>query len=157
MSSIHDVYLVEYKLGMIDPDRPEEKFHLAIYVDTEMGKSGFLHHVTGNITSTKGMTYTPKSSMYPSGAPSFSSMRKIGVTKSPHAWENALKQVQTPPQQKAFNGKTMKTEPFKTRRPLTFYEPNEARKPLIKCSEWVIERALPFLRQKGLLIDSHEL
>jgi hypothetical protein len=46
----------------------------------------------------------------------------------------------------------MRTEPFKALNPLTFYEQGEARRPLIKCTEWTNDRAIPALRANSLVI-----
>jgi hypothetical protein len=75
------------------------------------------------------------------------------MSKHPADWDRVLRSVPAPPQQKAFNIKKMKTEPFKTQSPLTFYEPGEPRRPLVKCTEWTLERALPALRANGLIIQ----
>ena len=56
-----------------------------------------------------------------------------------------------PPRQKAFNVKTMKTEPIKLWHPLTFYDSGEARAPLKKCTEWVEQDAIPALLEHGIL------
>ncbi|KAL2823525.1 hypothetical protein BDW59DRAFT_148565, partial [Aspergillus cavernicola] len=118
--------------------------------------AGTLHQVTGDITSADGMQYTPISEPpTPDQCEAIHSLDKLGVTptaKYPDEWERVLKSVPPPPQQKAFNVKTMKTEPFKTKDPLTFYQDGETRKPLVKCTEWTLEQALPALRANGLLI-----
>lgn len=156
MSGYYEVYLVRYSLAMQDPDMPGPRFHTTIFVKTAADKSGVLHHVTGDITSANGMTYYPQQRRSPEYSQTFHSLEKLGVTpvsKHPVDWERVLRSVPAPPQQKAFNIKTMKTEPFKTQAPLTFYEPGEPRRPLVKCTEWTLERALPALRENGLIIQ----
>lgn len=50
------------------------------------------------------------------------------------------------------NIRTMKMEPFKTKDPVTFYGRGEPLEPLIKCTEWMMERAMPALKSSGLII-----
>lgn len=155
MSKYYEVYLARYTLAMQDPDVPGARFHTTLFVRTGAA-DGTLHHVTGDITSARGMTYTPQTGRVPEHSRTFHSLTKLGVTPaSKHSadWKRVLRSVPPPPQQKAFNTQTMKTEPFKTRNPLTFYEPGEPRRPLVKCTEWVVERALPALRANGLIIQ----
>lgn len=66
-------------------------------------------------------------------------------------WEQVLLATPTPPKQKAFNIATMTTEPFKTLNPLTFYNPGEPRRPLMKCTEWTEQYAIPALLKAGLI------
>ncbi|KAB8213011.1 hypothetical protein BDV33DRAFT_185658 [Aspergillus novoparasiticus] len=156
MSGYYEVYLARYSLAMPDPDMPGPRFHTTIFVKTAADKSGILHHVTGDITSPNGMKYTPQQRHSPEYSQTFHSLEKLGVTpvsKHPDDWVKVLRGVPAPPQQKAFNIKTMKTEPFKSLSPLTFYEPGEPRRPLVKCTEWTLERALPALKAEGLIVE----
>lgn len=156
MSEYYEVYLVRHTLAMPDPDVPGPRFHTSIFVKTAADKSGIQYHVTGDITSANGMVYNPQPKGYPEDSQSFHSLEKLGVTpvsSHPADWDRVLGSVPAPHQQKAFNTKTMKTEPFKTKAPLAFYGPGEPRRPLIKCTEWTLERALPALRANGLIIQ----
>ncbi|KAL2862532.1 uncharacterized protein BJX67DRAFT_366190 [Aspergillus lucknowensis] len=156
MAHHHDVSLARFTLAVQDPDTPGPRYHTGIFVKTAEDGGGVFHQVTGDITSVDGMQYTPTHEPAPEISESFHSVEKIGVTpveKYPHEWERVLRGVPPPPQQKAFNVKTMRTEPFKTRDPLMFYGPGEMRKSLVKCTEWTLERAIPALRREGLLID----
>ncbi|KAI1920111.1 hypothetical protein LOY94_003386 [Ophidiomyces ophidiicola] len=110
---------------------PSPRYHTTVVVLTDGDNGGYVHHVTGDLVSANGM--------------------KITWNKHPQAWEDCLRKVPAPPRQKAFNPITLKTEPFKTANPLTFYEPGEPRRPLIKCTEWTLERAIPALRAAGLI------
>lgn len=155
MYGYYEVYLARYTLTLKDPDTPGPRYHTAIFVKTTPDKSGILHHVRGDITSAHGMEYIPEPKEFPEDSHNFHSVEKLGVTpvsKHPEDWEKVLRGVKAPHQQKAFNRKTMKTEPFKTLIPLTFYEPGEPRNPLMKCTEWTLERAVPALRANGLII-----
>lgn len=132
MSGYYEVYIARYNLAVQDPDIPGLRFHTAIFVKTAADKSGILHHVTGDITSPNGMTYTPQQRSNPEYSQTFHSLEKLGVTpasKHPDDWKRILNSIPGPPQQKAFNIKTMKTEPFKSKSLLTFYEPGEPRGP----------------------------
>ncbi|KAJ5934437.1 hypothetical protein N7466_003984 [Penicillium verhagenii] len=158
MSGYYEVYLARYNLAMQDPDMPGPgpRFHTAIFVQTAADKSGIQYHVTGDVTSAGGMIYTPQPRQSADYSGSLNSLDKLGVTpvsKHPADWDRVLRRIPTPPQQKAFNIKTMKTEPFKTQAPLTFYEPGEPRRPLVKCTEWILDRAIPALRANGLIIE----
>ena len=154
--STHEVYLTKFHLSMPDPDIPGPRHHTAIFVKTESDGSGILHQVTGDITTPNGMYYTQTPTTAPEQSEIFYSSEKLGTTpasKHPDEWVKLLESVPAPPQQKAFNVKTMKTEPFKTKDPLTFYEPGEQRRPLVKCTEWTVERAIPALREERLIIE----
>ncbi|KAL5337400.1 hypothetical protein BJX70DRAFT_245621 [Aspergillus crustosus] len=152
-TSTYTVYLVRFPLTLQDPDMPGPRYHTTLLVITGPNCTGTIHHVTGDVTSAGGMRYTPRAH---DAEETFHNFQKLGVTpkaRYPTEWENLLGSLPTPPQQKAFNVKTMRTEPFKTRDPLMFYEAREERKPLVKCTEWVVERAIPALRNGGLLIE----
>ncbi|KAL2847054.1 hypothetical protein BJX68DRAFT_240171 [Aspergillus pseudodeflectus] len=153
----YDVFLARYTLAIQDPDTPGTRYHTGIFVVTSTHGSGVLHQVTGDVTSPGGMVYTPTSEPAPQESECFHSVEKLGVTPAtryPGDWEEVLRGIPPPPQQKAFNVRTMRTEPFKSREPLVFYEPGEERKALVKCTEWTLERALPALRAKGLIVDA---
>lgn len=155
MKQHYQVFLVKFTLSMQDPDLPGERHHTTLFVQTADDGSGTIHQVTGDITSKEGMYYFPTPADDPICSEEFHSSQKLGITpKSTHPglWNEALGSLPPPPQQKDFNIHTMKTEPFKTRHPLTFYEPGEPRKRLVKCTEWTMESAIPTLVERGLLI-----
>ncbi|KAL3455065.1 hypothetical protein BJX64DRAFT_273049 [Aspergillus heterothallicus] len=156
MAEYHEVHLARYTLAIQDPDTPEPRYHTGIFVKTFNDGSGVLHQVTGDVTSPGGMIYTPTNEPAPEKSECFHSVEMLGFTPAaryPHDWEKVLAGIPPPPQQKAFNVKTMRTEPFKTRDPLVFYEPGEERRRLVKCTEWTLERAIPALREAGLIYD----
>jgi hypothetical protein len=153
MSNYLIVYKVKFTLAVQDPDVEGERQHTTLFVATSEESSGDLFHVTGDITSAGGMIYERKKRDDPRLSQSFHSKTAIGITTPanyPQSWDTIL-QTWTPPQQKAFNMKTMRTEPFKTLNPLVFYEPGEPRKQLIKCTEWTEQFAIPTLTEKGLI------
>ncbi|KAL4947039.1 hypothetical protein BDW69DRAFT_204821 [Aspergillus filifer] len=175
MPEKYKVYLLLYTLAIQDPDLPQPRYHTTIFVETcppspspstpnpdsdfnsttpSLG-TGTIHQVTGDITSTTGMHYLPqpKSSMDAEQQPH--SIEFIGLTPKstyPEQWNKLLRSIKPPGQQKAFNVRTMRTEPFKTLDPLTFYEEGEERTPLVKCTEWTLNEAVPALREGGLLL-----
>ncbi|RDW74620.1 uncharacterized protein DSM5745_07282 [Aspergillus mulundensis] len=158
MAQFYEVYIARYPLAMQDPDVPDTgtRYHTTIFVQTSPDGSGSLHQVTGDITAPDGMTYLVQDKRVQDQIQLPHSLEKLGVTLAatyPEQWEEVLGSVPTPPQQKAFNVLTMRTEPFKTKDPLTFYEPGEERGPLVKCTEWTMDRAIPALRKAGLLLD----
>ncbi|KAL4919189.1 hypothetical protein BDW62DRAFT_46552 [Aspergillus aurantiobrunneus] len=155
MPDHYEVYLARYTFAVQDPDTTGTRYHTTIFVQTAPDGSGILHQVTGDITSASGMCYFPQDKKEQDRIQAPHSLERLGVTpaaKHPDDWTHLLSTVPAPRQQKAFNIKTMRTEPFKTKDPLTFYEPGEARRPLVKCTEWTLEQALPALRASGLLV-----
>jgi hypothetical protein len=133
---------------------PSPRYHTVVFVQTNAdGKGGGVKfHVTGDIVA--GMHY--ESTVYdnPDMEPTLFSRKLIGYTKTTdflHQWDAVLETLQPPPRQKAFNTKAMKTEPVKSWDSLTFYQPGEKRKPLIKCTEWIEEQAIPALMKNGLI------
>ncbi|KAL2005974.1 hypothetical protein VTN00DRAFT_9628 [Thermoascus crustaceus] len=154
MAQQYCVFVVKFKLSIPDPDMPTPRYHTTIFVETQEDGSGYLHHVTGDITSSGGMRYEKKFRDQPEESATFYSKTELGVTDAstyPNSFDEVLRKVPPPSQQKAFNVKTMRTEPFKTKNPLTFYEPNEPRRPLIKCTEWTEHQAIPALKSAGLI------
>jgi hypothetical protein len=155
-ASYYPVYKLRFFLAMADPDMPEPRYHTTIFVETDQAdQSGFLHHVTGDITSTHGMRYERKPRSRPEESRTFYNKELLGYTPAndyPTSFDNILSNVPAPPRQKAFNIATMRTEPFKTPNPLTFYKQGEARQPLVKCTEWTNDRAIPALQSTGLIV-----
>ncbi|KAF2461282.1 hypothetical protein BDY21DRAFT_82679 [Lineolata rhizophorae] len=161
MAGTYRVYIIRERLSIQDPDMPSPRYHTSILVETkpETG-GGIIHQVTGDITSAGGMWYEHEFRDKPQESDDFISKELLGVTHAsthPVQWESVLRQVGAPPQQKAFNPKTMKTEPFKTLQPLTFYEPREPRQRLIKCTEWTLEGAIPALKNAKLVQENCSL
>jgi hypothetical protein len=155
MSTSVPVYRLKFKMGMQDPDVDGERQHTTLFVATGANGSGDQFHVTGDVTSTGGMVYERKTDQDPRLAEDLHSIVEIGATAIdehyPESWDAVL-QAWTPPQQKAFNISTMRTEPFKTLVPLVFYEPAEQKKVLLKCTEWTEQFAIPSLEARGLLV-----
>ncbi|KAJ9241027.1 hypothetical protein DTO271D3_1120 [Paecilomyces variotii] len=150
----YKVYKLKLNLAMQDPDMPPPRYHTIIFVETNAqgSGSGIKHHVTGDIVS--GMHYESKLYPNPDISESLYSKELIGYTVAstyPHAWDEILKNVPPPPKQKAFNSKTMRTEPVKSWNPLTFYEPGEPRQLLMKCTEWTEQKAIPALKNHNLI------
>lgn len=169
MPSQYSVYLFRFKLALSDPDMPSPRYHTLLFVATEpepgsepgtrrTGK-GYTHEVTGDITSPQGMTYTQTHVQEDlSTTESFLSKELLGYTDAAAylagSWDRVLRNLPRPPQQKAFNRVTMRTEPFKSLEPLVFYRPDEGRevrRPLWKCTEWTLELAVLALRGSGLI------
>ncbi|KAK4097125.1 hypothetical protein N658DRAFT_569503 [Parathielavia hyrcaniae] len=151
MATHSTVFKLRFTLAMQDPDMPQPRYHHLIFVESnEQDHSGFKFHVTGDITSTNGMVYQSIPYHDPKLSKTLHSSELLGYTDAANFksdFDNVLRGCRPPPQQKAFNPKTMKTEPFKNKDPkLTFYAPGEARKPLKKCTEWTEEQAIPALR-----------
>ncbi|PYH30546.1 uncharacterized protein BO87DRAFT_379665 [Aspergillus neoniger CBS 115656] len=156
--SHYPVYIIRTHLAMPDPDLPSPRYHTAIFVETDpVTGSGTIHEVTGDITSPEGMHYETKLGARPESDENFFSRMLLRMTNAanyPDSWDKVRRELPAPPQQKAFNIKRMKTEPFKRLLPLEFYEDGEERRPLVKCTEWVADKAIPALRKAGLLQSS---
>jgi hypothetical protein len=102
------------------------------------------------------MTYESKFFGIPERSTSFHSKDFLGYTNAatyPHDWDRLLRTVPPPEKQKAFNIARMRTEQVKTWHPLEFYNAGEVRRPLIKCTEWAEQRAIPALTQAGLICE----
>jgi len=146
----YNVYKVRYRLMMQDPDSTTTRFHTVIFVETKADGSGWMHHVEGEIV--KGMKYNPKSAKQPNSSETYHSKDFIGkILKSDYPDAvNRVCEAQPPPgPQKAYNPKTNRTEQVKPDG--TFYAPGEARPPLIKCTEWTENQAIPALKAAGIL------
>jgi hypothetical protein len=152
------VYKIKTSVAMPDPDMPQPRWHHILFVETNdpVSGSGRTFHVTGDITNPRGMLYDTRLDPSPSTWENIYSRTFLGFiisTGFAESWDQRLRLLPTPPQQKAFNVRTMKTEPFKSKDTLTFYEDGEQRLPLIKCTEWVEREALPaiwsLLRRTG--------
>ncbi|KAI3145466.1 hypothetical protein CBS147326_416 [Penicillium roqueforti] len=153
-SQIYPVYKVKLNLSMQDPDMPSPRYHTILFVQTNAQGpgSGTKHHVTGDIVT--GMHYEPVNYNDPETDENFFSKELIGHTRAlnyPKNWNDILSSVPAPPKQKAFNTVTMRTEPVKSWDPVVFYEPGEPRRPLVKCTEWIEDRAIPILINAGLV------
>lgn len=153
------VFKVKFKLAISDPDMPSPRYHTIVFVETNhLGPgSGIKHHVTGDIVT--GMRYESTPIQDPEQDDNLHSKELIGdasMVNYPHNWNNLLGMLPAPPKQKAFNIATMKTEPVKYWVPLTFYEPGEPRRPLMKCTEWIEMQAIPALIEKGFLVPTQD-
>ena len=142
---------VKDMLAMQDPEETETRYHTVIFVETDSSDgSGWIHHVTGDITN--GMKYERKPGNAPETSEAFHRKEVLGIVYAsdyPDAMETVL-HVQTPPHsQKAFNLRTYRTEAFKPDG--TFYGGHEQRPRLFKCTEWVEEKATPALLQGGII------
>lgn len=145
-----NVYKVRYGPVTADPDVRGVRYHNIIFVETAADGSGTIHHVTGDLVI--GFHYENKKSPRPEISKTFFAKDFIGTVLAstyPSAVENICKKQPAPPRQKAFNKSTMKTEPFKPDG--SFYEPGEARRPLIKCTEWTEQQAIPALLRANVV------
>ncbi|KAI9722444.1 MAG: hypothetical protein M1828_004811 [Chrysothrix sp. TS-e1954] len=154
-TDMYQVYRVRHTVALIDPDVPQPRYHHSVFVVTspETG-SGYIHNVVGDITSANGVSYQMKPSEDPRDSRSFHDMALIGYVARanyPDSFGSLLSGLPTPPKQKSFNPKTMKTEPIKSDG--CFYAPGEPRRPLVKCTEWTEQDAIPALHSSGMLLQ----
>lgn len=146
----YKVYKIRYTIAIPDPDMPSPRYHNVIFVETGPDGSGIIHHVTGDITS--GMYYDTKRGRRPEESESFYAKEYLGVVKTsdyPHRVDQVLRAQPPLPKQKHFNVKTMKMEQIKPDG--TFYAPGEPRRPMIKCTEWTVNQAIPALYASRIL------
>jgi hypothetical protein len=153
----YPVWKVRFNINeaMRDPDVPDTRYHTALFVEVEPGGTGILYHVTGDIIG--GMRFRKDEFQWPEKSQKCNSMELMGCTpKTGHrsAWEALLRTLPPPHKQKAFNPQTGKAEQVKSWVPLTFYSPGEYRPPLVRCTEWTEQQAIPSLQSAGLLVQT---
>jgi len=98
------------------------------------------------------MHYESKAGPQPEQSESFHAKTYLGRVQAadyPAAMDALLKTLPPPPLQKRFNIATMATEQCKPDG--SFYNLEEARPPLFKCTEWTEQRAIPILIQRGII------
>lgn len=135
---------------MSDPDVAGPRYHTVVFVETQANGSGFVHHVIGDLV--KGMEYQRRRGDRPEESETFyrkDFLGTIAIEGYPQSVDGLCKELPTPPPQKAFNSRTMRTEPIKPNG--AFYELDEPRAKLFKCTEWTEEHAIPALRQANVL------
>ncbi|KAL6866439.1 hypothetical protein ACO1O0_002550 [Amphichorda felina] len=154
----YPVYKVKEDLALPDPHMPPGRLHHSIFVKTNDDGSGIPYNVIGDITSRGGMTYECRGAQDPFTSDSLHSKELLGYTpvvNQRENWDDALRSLPTPPQQKASNPQRVgQVEPFKERLEsggFVFYKDGEERQPLWKCTEWTEQYAIPTLLQRGLL------
>ncbi|KAF2772899.1 hypothetical protein EJ03DRAFT_265898 [Teratosphaeria nubilosa] len=109
---------------------PGLRYHTVIFVETDSSGGGQIHHVTGDLV--KGMEYQRRAGRRPEASDAFHSKELIGqvaLQNYPHLVDQVCK---SQPVQKAFNTRSSNYEPFKADG--SFYEPDEPRQPLMKCT-----------------------
>lgn len=157
-NGVYQVYRVRYTVALVDPDVPQPRYHNSVFVLTNpQSGSGYIHHVIGDITLANGMSYQMKPGRDPRESRSFQDMTSIGCVARanyPDSFNRLLAGLPTPPKQKSFNAKTMKTEPIKSDG--SFYAPKEPRRPLFKCTEWTEQNAIPALHRSGMLLQGNQ-
>jgi hypothetical protein len=150
MPQHYDVYKVRYGPVLADPDVPGTRYHTVIFVQTETDGRGYIHHVTGDLVT--GMRYERKPGSRPENSHTFHDktlLGRVAKSKYPAELDRVCQAQPAPPRQKAFNTKTMKTEPVKPDG--TFYGPGDPRPKLVKCTEWTENQVIPALQRGGLL------
>ena len=154
----YEVYRVENKLAFPDPEMPQPRYHNTIFILTSPSTgSGYTHHVTGDIVT--GMVYQSRPDPAPETIDTFHAKYFIGFIDE-HDYPEKVEQVLTgedckpPGKQKEWNPKRMRYEQMKDGG--GFYEEGEERKRMVKCTEWVLEQAIPALVREGILKRSKE-
>ena len=137
-------------MAMQDPDMPQPRYHHVIFIETQHDGPGYTHHVTGDITS--GMVYASRKDERPEDSETYIGKEFLGKLKAsdyPHELDRVLQALPPPPKQKHFNVATMKTEQMKPDG--SFYSPGETRPPMVKCTEWTVDQAIPALYSAGII------
>lgn len=103
------------------------------------------------------MTYESRRFHDPSTSDSIHSKELLGYILADgcqNRLDALLGVLPTPPQQKAYNIATNKTELVKSWDPVTFYAPGEERHVPWKCTEWTTNYAIPALVNSGYILDT---
>lgn len=148
----YTVWRVQYKLGLQDPEFTETRYHNVIFVVTNQDGSGYIHHVTGDIVNENGMDYQRKDGKKPEQSDTFYAQQYLGwvsASSYPGAFDLLLQSLPTPPRQRRFSTSTMKYE--RCHPDGNWYGPSEQPPPLIKCTEWTEQTAIPALLQHSLI------
>ena len=151
------VYRVREHLGLQDPDTDPNvtRYHNSIFVETNNNGSGTIYQVTGDVSSRCGMYYETNLTEPPDKSVSFFDKELLGfvpVKHYPADFDEVCRAQPSPPQQKAYNIQANQYQPIKPDR--TLYAPGKQRVPLVKCTEWTEQQAIPALRQAGMIISS---
>jgi hypothetical protein len=150
MSQEFEVYKVQYKLGMQDPDFNYTRYHTVIFVKTDVDGGGHIHHVTGDLVI--GMQYQKKAGRRPEQSLTFHAKEYLGKVRAadyPDEVDRLLRSLPPPPRQKRFNPQTMAYERCKPDG--SSYDTGQSLPPLMKCTEWTENNAIPKLIEQGLL------
>jgi len=146
----YDVWKVQYRLGLQDPNFNYTRYHTVIFVQTNANGSGRIHHVTGDLVN--GMRYENKAGDPPQESETFHARQYLGkvlAANHPAAVDTLLGFLQAPPKQIKFNTATMTYVRCKTDGSL--YGPGETVPPLMKSTEWTEQKAILALSQHHLI------
>jgi len=94
----YNVFRIRYGIAIADPDMPSPRYHNVVFVETETNGGGYIHHVTGEITS--GMSYASKSAKRPEDSDAFYAKDYLGtiqISNYPHRMDDVLKAQPPPP------------------------------------------------------------
>lgn len=124
------------------------RFHNVIFVATEANGDGREIHVTGAIGDTNGMKFEERPGGRPESSDTYHQKYYLGEIRPDQyeAFLQLVRSVPAPPQQRVYIG-TRGWVPCKPYGSL--YQPGETVPPYIKCTEWVLDRAIPALQQGG--------
>ncbi|KAF2681283.1 hypothetical protein K458DRAFT_444796 [Lentithecium fluviatile CBS 122367] len=148
----YNVYHVEYRLGLQDPLMPAgERFHNVLFVETDPNGDGRIFHVTGAIADANGMRFEEKMGKRPEDSNTYHQKHYLGQIPAGQyeAFIQLMQSVPAPPRQRIFDPRAMRLVQCKPDGSL--YQPGETVPPYMKCTEWVLERAIPALQQSGFL------
>lgn len=146
------VFKVQSKIALPDPAFSETRYHTALFIEMENDGSGRIHQVTGDIVSASGMTYEFKHETRPEDLEAFHAKFFLGWVRKcdyPDVFDGLLRSIPPPPRQRRFNITTMAYE--QCRPDGSGYEAGEPIPPYEKCTEWTNKKAIPALKNNGLL------
>lgn len=159
INQYYNVFKVKYHLAMQDPDEPQTRYHTILFVEKDPSPAGngggYIHNVTGDLTSPSGMYYETKyEHSRPETCETFHRKEFLGRVRAVDYHASAVDEIcraRPPPQrQKAFNPRTMRTEAC--RPDGEFYSDlGEMRPPYFKCTEWTEEKVIRALYRVGVV------
>ncbi|KAI9841646.1 MAG: hypothetical protein M1837_000493 [Sclerophora amabilis] len=151
----YSAFKVKYRLGMQDPEETEARHHTVLFIETDLDGAGWIHDVSGDLTSSSGMQYLRTEGCRPEICETFYNKKLLGRVHArdyPAAVERVCHAHPPPHRQKAFNAKTMRTEAC--RPDGTFYSTDEPRPRFFKCTEWIEDKVIPDLYRVGIIQQS---
>lgn len=176
----YKVWIVKDRLLMPDPEETTTRYHTSIFIETRPSTTtknahndptrdtqskdqstdethGWIHEVTGDISSSAGMTYIRRPAEHTlESSETFHAKHFLGyvlASEYPENVERVCRAVRPPHCQKLFNLETMRNEGFKEDG--SFYAPGERReRGYFKCTVWTEERVIPMLVvAEGVLLE----
>ncbi|KAF2475386.1 uncharacterized protein BDR25DRAFT_279425 [Lindgomyces ingoldianus] len=152
-SPIYNIYRVEEKLGLQDPLMgPDIRYHNSLFIETFPNGGGRFLQVIGTISDATGMTFQESQGPRPDDLDTFHQKHLLGQIRASDSASvvRLLAGIDPPPRQRSFNYNTLAWE--KCKPDGSSYGEEELRPPYMKCTEWMLQKAIPALQQSGILL-----